>query len=1252
MNTLRHFLTALAATLTLLAAAPPAAAQAPGSLDPGYDPNVTGGSNPVYATAVQPDGKTIIGGNFTMVGGASHKNLARLNTDGTVDASFTASTVGDVNCVAVQADGKLVIGGDFTSVNGMTGINGIARLNADGTRDAGFNPGGAGTNGIVYCVAVQADGKLLLGGDFTSVNTTAGIYYVARLNADGTLDAGFNAGGTGAYSHVFSVTVQADGKLVLGGIGIVARLNADGTRDTGFNGGGTQVNSAVLTMAVQADGKFVIGGYFTSVNGTTRINRVARLNADGTLDTGFNAGGTGVDSDFAAVHSVAVQADGKLLLGGHFTSVNDTVGINRIARLNSDGTLDAGFDTGGTGPNNAVLSVAVQADGKLLLGGAFTGVNETERNHLARLNNDLATESLTAPDSTQVLWQRGGASPEVSQVTFELSTDDGNIWTALGAGTRVGTTADWQLAGLSLPGSGTLRARGRTASGCHSGSSGLVETIRNFPDFTPAAYTTVATALNSTGATLNGIVTSNGGPTDVAFQYSTDATLASSVTATTVQTLPREASGIAVSQAISGLAPHTTYYFRTSAVNSSATTAGAILSFATTNTLPTAPDGTATATTGDRRTITLPFPSPDADADTVTLTSTTPDGHLTVDDTSGKDVTFAPTANYVGPAALGYTVSDGFGGTASGTITVTITDNDAPTIAGPFSPLTFTVSQGGTVALPDYTTQAVSSDNVGVTSVTQSPTAATFVAEGVVVVTLTAHDAEGNTADVNFGVVVGTAALATKSGNVPGAGVDPRIPAGTKWGTFGVPSITMDGENANWLGMALTPAGRSFHGIFTGPILAPTLRLRTGEPVRDANGAAMAGVVFKSFREPVYAGDDFAVAATVHGAHVGAGNDTGLWVGKPGTLRQIALEGAAAPGAEPAKFKAFTSLAMPAPGVVFFTAKLTAPAAKDMGLWVWTAATGTKLALVEGAFVNLGAGPAALKSFQALTSVNGSFGHGRYDAGAPALDVRLSFADPDRTTAIGTVAADGSVRVTQRSGQTDPNGRVPVSFGLPSSPGQGLGAMAVTTFAPDAARGITPTSMVTIYDFEEGAIRAQQGMAAPGAEPATFKRFLDPVAGFGFDGGRVQFFAASLAGAARSGDSGLWAFTSSLALVAREGAEPPGAPGTKWKSFTSLSVLEGRGPMFTAKLASGTAKVTAKNDTGLWATDSTGALRLVFREGDAVAGKTMRSFDVLDAVAGSPGQRRAWTNGDASARVIYRAFCTDGTSAVVSTAVP
>src|SRR5207302_2021049 len=128
----------------------------------------------------------------------------------------------------------------------------------------------------------------------------------------------------------------------------------------------------------------------------------------------------------------------------------------------------------------------------------------------------------------------------------------------------------------------------------------------------------------------NATVSSNGSATDVTFRYSTDATLATGVTTTPVQSLPANASGLAVSQAITGLTPHTTYYFQASTMNSAGTTDGAILSLVTLNTPPTAQDGTASATTGDQTTITLPFSSPDADGDAVTLTGTTPDAHLTV----------------------------------------------------------------------------------------------------------------------------------------------------------------------------------------------------------------------------------------------------------------------------------------------------------------------------------------------------------------------------------------------------------------------------------------------------------------------------------------------------------------------------------------------------------------------------------------------------------------------------------------------
>jgi hypothetical protein len=160
---------------------------------------------------------------------------------------------------------------------------------------------------------------------------------------------------------------------------------------------------------------------------------------------------------------------------------------------------------------------------------------------------------------------------------------------------------------------------------------------------------------------------------------------------------------------------------------------------------------------------------------------------------------------------------------------------------------------------------------------------------------------------------------------------------------------------------------------------------------------------------------------------------------------------------------------------------------------------------------------------------------------------------------------------------------------------------------------------------------------------------------FGRDGDVYDAFVATLTGAGvnSANDTALFRVvgtTLSPELVAREGAEAPGGASATWKSFTSLSVLAGRGALFTATLSG--AGLDSVSDAGLWAEDSSGALQLLFRGGDIFAGKTLKFFTVLDAVSGSPGQRRAWVQGVRAASVIWRAVFTDGTSAIVTTSVP
>jgi len=332
------------------------------------------------------------------------------DSDGTLDAAFTTATGagfnGSVYSVAVQADGKIVVGGTFTTLGGVT-VNRIARLNADGTRDAAFTTNtGTGFNSAVYSVAVQADGKIVLVGDFTTLGVI-GVNYIAQLDADGTRDAAFTTNtGTGFNSTVYSVAVQADGKIVVGGLfttlnGVtvnrIAQLNANGIPDTAFTTNtGTGFNGSVYSIAVQADGKIVVGGGFTTLNDVTGVNRIARLNANGIPDTTFTTNtGTGFNG---SVYSIAVQADGKIVVGGLFTTLNGAP-VNYIARLNADGTPDTAFTTNtGTGFNNGVFSVAVQADGKIVLGGFFTTLNSvTGVNRIARLGGSGGSITSTDP---------------------------------------------------------------------------------------------------------------------------------------------------------------------------------------------------------------------------------------------------------------------------------------------------------------------------------------------------------------------------------------------------------------------------------------------------------------------------------------------------------------------------------------------------------------------------------------------------------------------------------------------------------------------------------------------------------------------------------------------------------------------------------------------------------------------------------------------------------------------------------------
>jgi len=412
---------------------------AAGDVDLSFDPGF-GVDGTVYDVVVQPDGKVLIGGDFTTVKGLVRTNIARLNADGSGDSSFVSAPMYyPVSSLALQSDGKVLVGSSGEDIDGPTvalirlnsdgspdtnfnanadeafgpaiinsivvqpdgkillvAHEGFFRLNSNGTRDTNFtlDPGFTGLGGHVYSMALQTDGKVIVGG-YDLNHYLNYDYLLLRLNPNGSIDNTFNSAVSNSY--FLSSVLQPDGKVLIAGypfsasgtnVTSVARLNANGSVDPTFFNQGPGAGSVVDCMALQPDGKVIIGGVFVSINGQSRRN-LARLNANGSLDSSFNPG-AGANG---GVSSIALQSDGKAVVGGSFSTVNGT-SLNRIARLNADGSLDVAFQPGqGVDPISSLVvqpdaSLVIQPDGKVLVGGVFTFINGTNRYASARLNTD------------------------------------------------------------------------------------------------------------------------------------------------------------------------------------------------------------------------------------------------------------------------------------------------------------------------------------------------------------------------------------------------------------------------------------------------------------------------------------------------------------------------------------------------------------------------------------------------------------------------------------------------------------------------------------------------------------------------------------------------------------------------------------------------------------------------------------------------------------------------------------------------
>lgn len=375
-SSISHFAVLVRDALGNMALYSPQSKSTQGGANDGTFATSTGFSNGSVFTAVQrTDGIVIAGGTFTTVHGTTQNRLTRLKSDGSLDTNYAGGTGFDATvwALAMHTGDTTLVGGNFTSYNGTT-VGYLSRITAlTGILDFGFNGHmGTGFNNTVEAISVQSDGKIIVGGSFTYFNGSVATKLL-RLNEDGSRDVSFGPGGVGPDDKIRTIALQTDGKIMIGGDftfynGIsksrIARLNATGTPDSSFDPG-TGFDNTVQKIQIQSDGKIIATGLFTSYNGTAR-NRIVRILSNGQIDPTFDPG-VGADG---AIYGSALMTDGRMLISGAFSNYAGAA-ADKLLRLNSDGTRDVTFSPGAWNFGSTLTTLTLQSDGKILVGGSF-----------------------------------------------------------------------------------------------------------------------------------------------------------------------------------------------------------------------------------------------------------------------------------------------------------------------------------------------------------------------------------------------------------------------------------------------------------------------------------------------------------------------------------------------------------------------------------------------------------------------------------------------------------------------------------------------------------------------------------------------------------------------------------------------------------------------------------------------------------------------------------------------------------------
>ncbi|MDD7913916.1 T9SS type A sorting domain-containing protein [Polaribacter ponticola] len=378
-----------------------------GSIDNTFNTVGTGFNSGVTSLATQSDGKILVGGYFTSYNGTPRYKIARINADGSLDTSFQFSneitgegvSQVDISAIKILSNGKILIGFQVLTNSSSTHTNTyVYKLNSNGTIDSSFTSvpfvDENGNSSEIKSIEVLSNGNIIVGGSFSKVSEQVS-YNMVLLNANGTILTAFNSYLTSItrdsiFEYVNSIKIQTDGKILVGGIVYLRssdtytrliRLNINGTIDSAFNS-----NLYANCIAIQNDGQIVVGN----------SSEIYRLNTDGAIDSSFSS----IKTD-NIVEDLTIDSNGKIVIVGRFTKVAN-ISRNKIARLNSDGTLDTTFDigTGASGQYRYIYGISIQSDGKIIIGGNFISFNSDEnQRYISRLFNEETERVTNVPDN-------------------------------------------------------------------------------------------------------------------------------------------------------------------------------------------------------------------------------------------------------------------------------------------------------------------------------------------------------------------------------------------------------------------------------------------------------------------------------------------------------------------------------------------------------------------------------------------------------------------------------------------------------------------------------------------------------------------------------------------------------------------------------------------------------------------------------------------------------------------------------------